>query len=105
MRTAASEALQEHIGRAAPILTWVINIWDKQVWRFHLRRHASAVAKVGKHIAQGMLSPSAISATVAEQSMISLDVHYSAAEGAESPRGHHIHAQTTLKFDDELVRP
>ena len=45
----------------------------------------------------------AVPAAVTQESVIALDIHNSTAEGAECSWRQHVHAQTTLKLDDEFV--
>ncbi len=82
MRSATGKALQENVGRAASTLMRVIYVRDQQVKRLNLRGHTGTIAEMGEHVPQGMMPPCAIPAAVAQQSVITLDVHYGTAEWA-----------------------
>ena len=105
MWAATGEAWQKNIRRAAPSLMRVVHVWDQQVERLDLRGHAGAIAEMGEYVAQGMVPPRAVPATVAKQCMVALGVHHGAAERAVHARRQHVHAQTAPELYNELVRP
>ena len=71
---------------------------------FHLGGDTRPIAQVRKQITESMVATRAITTAVAQQRVVTLDIHDGTAGGAEHSRREHVDAQAALDLHKELVR-